>query len=76
MAYEALARWEGPDRGNILPDDFILITKRVSMVNRLAIPSPNKAPDAAARWPKASAWPSTSPPMTVPPRKPLSRSSN
>jgi len=51
VAFEALARWESPELGNVPPGDFIPIAERVGMVNRLTLPLLNKALNAAARWP-------------------------
>ena len=51
VAFEALARWESPELGNVPPGDFISTAERVGMVNRLTLPLLNKALNAAARWP-------------------------
>ena len=51
VAFEALARWESPELGNVPPSEFIPIAERVGMVNRLTVPLLSKALDAAASWP-------------------------
>ena len=52
VAFEALARWESPELGNVPPGDFIATAERVGMVNRLTLPLLSKALNAATRWPK------------------------
>ncbi|WP_144964318.1 bifunctional diguanylate cyclase/phosphodiesterase [Pseudomonas sp. DE0010] len=51
VAFEALARWESPELGNVPPSDFIPIAERIGMVNRLTLPLLTKALDTAASWP-------------------------
>ncbi|WP_434774779.1 putative bifunctional diguanylate cyclase/phosphodiesterase [Pseudomonas oryzihabitans] len=51
VAFEALARWESPELGNVPPGDFIPTAERVGMVNRLTLPLLGKALEAAAQWP-------------------------
>lgn len=51
VAFEALARWESPELGNVPPGDFIPTAERVGMVNRLTLPLLGKALKAAAQWP-------------------------
>jgi len=51
VAFEALARWESPELGNVPPSDFIPIAERIGMINRLTLPLLSKALDAAAHWP-------------------------
>jgi diguanylate cyclase (GGDEF)-like protein len=51
VAFEALARWESPELGNVPPSEFIPIAERIGMINRLTIPLLNKALDAATSWP-------------------------
>ncbi|AHF66317.1 putative bifunctional diguanylate cyclase/phosphodiesterase [Pseudomonas cichorii] len=52
VAFEALARWESPELGNVPPSEFIPIAERVGMVNRLTVPLLSKALDTAASWPE------------------------
>lgn len=51
VAFEALARWESPELGNVPPGEFIPIAERVGMVNRLTVPLLREALDTAASWP-------------------------
>lgn len=51
IAFEALARWNSPELGNVPPSDFIPIAERIGMVNRLTVPLLSKALQAAASWP-------------------------
>ncbi|WP_338544958.1 EAL domain-containing protein [Pseudomonas benzopyrenica] len=51
VAFEALARWESPELGNVPPGDFIATAERVGMVNRLTLPLLSKALNAAVHWP-------------------------
>ena len=51
VAFEALARWQSPELGNVPPSEFIPIAERVGMVNRLTLPLLSKALDTAADWP-------------------------
>ncbi|WNW13681.1 EAL domain-containing protein [Pseudomonas sp. DTU_2021_1001937_2_SI_NGA_ILE_001] len=51
IAFEALARWQSPELGNVPPGQFIPIAERVGMVNRLTLPLLSKALDTAASWP-------------------------
>jgi len=51
VAFEALARWQSPELGNVPPGEFIPIAERVGMVNRLTVPLLSKALDAATGWP-------------------------
>ena len=51
VAFEALARCESPELGNVPPSDFIPIAEHIGMVNRLTAPLLSKALDVAASWP-------------------------
>lgn len=51
VAFEALARWESPELGSVPPNEFIPITERIGLVNRLTLPLLSKALEAAASWP-------------------------
>ena len=51
VAFEALARWQSPELGNVPPSEFIPIAERVGMVNRLTVPLLSKALETAASWP-------------------------
>ncbi|OLU30461.1 bifunctional diguanylate cyclase/phosphodiesterase [Pseudomonas sp. PA27(2017)] len=51
VAFEALARWQSPELGNVPPSEFIPIAERVGMVNRLTVPLLGKALEAATSWP-------------------------
>ena len=51
VAFEALARWQSPELGNVPPGEFIPIAERIGMVNRLTVPLLSKALDAATGWP-------------------------
>ncbi|SQG00437.1 diguanylate cyclase/phosphodiesterase [Paucimonas lemoignei] len=52
VAFEALARWQSPELGNVQPSEFIPIAERIGMVNRLTVPLLTKALQAAVTWPK------------------------
>lgn len=51
VAFEALARWQSPELGNVPPSEFIPIAERIGMVNRLTAPLLSKALQAARSWP-------------------------
>ncbi|SHM05293.1 putative bifunctional diguanylate cyclase/phosphodiesterase [Phytopseudomonas punonensis] len=51
VAFEALARWESPELGNVSPCEFIPIAERAGLVNRLTLPLLSKALEAATSWP-------------------------
>jgi len=51
VAFEALARWQSPELGNVPPSEFIPIAERIGMVNRLTAPLLSKALQAATAWP-------------------------
>jgi diguanylate cyclase (GGDEF)-like protein len=51
VAFEALARWESRELGNVPPSEFIPIAERIGMVNRLTVPLLRKALDVAVTWP-------------------------
>ena len=51
VAFEALARWQSQELGNVPPCEFIPIAERAGLVNRLTLPLLRKALEAAANWP-------------------------
>lgn len=52
VAFEALARWQSRELGNVQPCEFIPIAERIGMVNRLTVPLLTKALRAAVAWPE------------------------
>ncbi|GAA0488607.1 EAL domain-containing protein [Parasphingorhabdus litoris] len=50
IGYEALLRWEHPERGVVMPDDFISVAEETGMIVQLGEWVIRKALDDAATW--------------------------
>ncbi|MEP2103178.1 EAL domain-containing protein [Parasphingorhabdus sp.] len=50
IGYEALLRWEHPERGVVMPDDFIAVAEETGMIVQLGEWVIRKALDDAASW--------------------------
>jgi diguanylate cyclase (GGDEF)-like protein len=53
VTFEALIRWEHPERGTISPDVFIPIAEESDLINQLGAWALNKACRDAMAWPKS-----------------------
>ncbi len=51
LAFEALARWNSPELGNVSPVEFITVAERSELIHRLTRTLLHKALKAAALWP-------------------------
>ena len=54
-AFEALARWRHPTRGNVSPSDFIPILEEIGLIHEVGGMILRRACAACARWPDAIA---------------------
>lgn len=50
-SFEALARWNSPELGEISPNEFVPIAERSGVVQSLTVPLLTKALEAAQSWP-------------------------
>ena len=53
VGYEALMRWDHPERGRIGPDVFIPLAEESNLINQLGEWALHAACEAATRWPKS-----------------------
>ena len=53
VTFEALMRWEHPERGNIRPDVFVPIAEESDLINELGAWALNRACQDAMQWPKS-----------------------
>ena len=53
VTFEALMRWEHPERGNIAPDVFVPIAEESDLINQLGAWALNRACQDAMLWPKS-----------------------
>ncbi|NWA29203.1 EAL domain-containing protein [Pseudomonas gingeri] len=51
IAFEALARWNSPELGQVSPAQFIPIAERIGLINRLTLPLLRQALGMARMWP-------------------------
>lgn len=57
VAVEALIRWEHPEAGRILPDEFIAATERRGLMTQMGAWVVDRACRVAASWPVGGRWP-------------------
>ena len=53
VTFEALMRWEHPERGNIPPDVFVPIAEESDLINQIGAWALNRACRDAMHWPKS-----------------------
>ena len=53
VTFEALMRWEHPERGTIGPDVFVPIAEESDLINQIGAWALNKACQDAMKWPKS-----------------------
>lgn len=51
IAFEALARWNSPELGEVAPSDFIPVAERSELISKLTHTLLRKALETAATWP-------------------------
>ena len=59
MGVEALVRWRHPERGIVLPDDFIPFAEQHGLIGRIDSFVLNEACRQLAEWTSRDGWPST-----------------
>ena len=52
VGFEALARWQSPELGQVSPTDFIPTAERAGLINGLTVVLLRKALTAASQWPE------------------------
>ena len=52
VAFEALARWNSPELGNVSPADFIPVAERIGLISTLTCSLLKKALAIACNWPE------------------------
>ena len=66
-SFEALARWNHPTRGLVMPDDFIPLAEQTGLINQLTYVALRGALTACASW--QSRWPDVGVAVNLSPRQ-------
>ncbi len=67
VSFEALARWNHPTRGLVMPDDFIPLAEQTGLINQLTYVALSGALTACATW--RSRWPDVGVAVNLSPRQ-------
>ena len=67
VSFEALARWNHPTRGLVMPDEFIPLAERTGLINQLTYVALRGALTACATW--QSRWPDVGVAVNLSPRQ-------